>query len=154
MSEKDSLLVWSKINRGNVGDVVADHLRFEQPTARRGRPSPEIPIGQSAHTTCDADGANSLLTPQSEESPVADSLPTYSYQANVSSNKAAPNPKIAIPRDTNRYTPPTAGRVSRACTSCRARKVKCSGEQPTCRQCRELSLSCRWPMSWREEMKK
>ena len=37
-------------------------------------------------------------------------------------------------------TPPS--RVRQACESCRSRKIKCYGEQPMCRHCRELGLEC------------
>ena len=32
--------------------------------------------------------------------------------------------------------------VRQACESCRSRKIKCYGEQPTCRHCRELGVEC------------
>lgn len=54
-----------------------------------------------------------------------------------------PNPKIAIPKlvpaakERNRRH-----RVVRACESCRARKVKCSGERPGCSFCKESGLTC------------
>ena len=35
-------------------------------------------------------------------------------------------------------------RVRQACESCRSRKVKCYGEQPTCRHCRELGVECHY----------
>ena len=33
-------------------------------------------------------------------------------------------------------------RVRQACEQCRNRKIKCYGEQPTCRHCRELGIEC------------
>ena len=33
-------------------------------------------------------------------------------------------------------------RVRQACESCRNRKIKCHGEQPTCRHCRESGIEC------------
>ena len=36
----------------------------------------------------------------------------------------------------------TSLRVRQACELCRSRKIKCYGEQPTCRHCRELGLDC------------
>lgn len=96
---------------------------------------------------------NSLPTPRPEESPSADSISADSSKASGSRGRA-PNAKVAIPRDVNALGPPSVGRVPRACSSCRSRKVKCSGEQPICRQCRELNLSCHYPMGYNERMKK
>ena len=36
----------------------------------------------------------------------------------------------------------TSLRVRQACESCRIRKIKCYGEQPRCRHCRELGIDC------------
>ena len=63
--------------------------------------------------------------------------------------------KVAIPRHPRsgiqpRYT----RRVARACTSCRARKTKCSGDTPTCRQCRELRIACSYPDTYRERTRR
>lgn len=58
--------------------------------------------------------------------------------------------KIAIARQSRtaqRYN----RRVPRACESCRQRKTKCSGETPDCRQCRELSATCVYPVGWKEK---
>ena len=41
---------------------------------------------------------------------------------------------------TSSGTPST--RVGQVCESCRDRKIKCYGEQPTCRHCRELGVVC------------
>ena len=37
-----------------------------------------------------------------------------------------------------------SSRVRQACESCRNRKIKCYGEQPTCRHCRELGVECHY----------
>ncbi|KAI5456072.1 fungal-specific transcription factor domain-containing protein [Mariannaea sp. PMI_226] len=45
-------------------------------------------------------------------------------------------------------TRPRARQVRRygfACTGCKARKVKCSGEQPICQNCRRSGDDCTWP---------
>lgn len=45
-------------------------------------------------------------------------------------------------------------RVRQACESCRNRKIKCYGEQPTCRHCRELGLECYYANGRREQRKR
>ncbi|KAJ5494017.1 hypothetical protein N7463_010104 [Penicillium fimorum] len=66
---------------------------------------------------------------------------------------AAPT-KIAIPRQRVAIAPRYNRRVPRACSSCRQRKTKCSGDTPVCRQCRELRATCSYPEGWRERTKK
>lgn len=34
--------------------------------------------------------------------------------------------------------------VRSACLQCRRRKIKCSGERPTCRSCTSCDVECRW----------
>ncbi|KAJ5545835.1 hypothetical protein N7494_003420 [Penicillium frequentans] len=36
-------------------------------------------------------------------------------------------------------------RATTACTACRSRKQKCSGEKPVCGQCLEYNRPCEWP---------
>ncbi|KAJ5261350.1 hypothetical protein N7478_011945 [Penicillium angulare] len=150
MSEKDS-----PVNRVDVvGDVVVEHMRVDHhDKSDQSDPPNGGPVGLSMCTPSDADGANSLPTP---ESPILDFVPPKNPKARTTTARVnGLQAKVAIPRDTNKYFQTfTPGRVSRACSSCRSRKVKCSGEQPACRQCRELDLRCRYPMSWREEMKR
>ncbi|EHA21999.1 hypothetical protein ASPNIDRAFT_210577 [Aspergillus niger ATCC 1015] len=61
--------------------------------------------------------------------------------------------KVAIPRQRSTAAPRYTRRVPLACESCRQRKTKCSGDTPVCRQCKELRISCRYPVSWRERTK-
>ena len=61
--------------------------------------------------------------------------------------------KVAIPRQRSAAAPRYTRRVPLACESCRQRKTKCSGDTPVCRQCKELRISCRYPISWRERTK-
>lgn len=60
------------------------------------------------------------------------------------------NGKVAIPRQRANHAPRYSRRVPRACQSCRQRKTKCSGDTPVCRQCKELRITCDYPVSWRE----
>ncbi|KAJ5382637.1 hypothetical protein N7517_000548 [Penicillium concentricum] len=66
----------------------------------------------------------------------------------------AAHTKVAIPRQRVAPAPRYNRRVPRACSSCRQRKTKCSGDTPVCRQCRELRATCSYPEGWRERTKK
>lgn len=62
--------------------------------------------------------------------------------------------KPAVPRHA-RTAIRNSRRVARACESCRKRKTKCSGDRPTCRQCRLLqATTCLYSMEWRERTKR
>ncbi|KAL4896911.1 C6 transcription factor [Aspergillus ambiguus] len=63
------------------------------------------------------------------------------------------NAKVAIPRQRSGVAPRYSRRVPLACESCRARKTKCSGDTPICRQCKELRIDCKYPISWRDRTK-
>lgn len=45
-------------------------------------------------------------------------------------------------------------RVRQACESCRNRKIKCYGEQPTCRNCRELAIECCYASGKRDQRRR
>ena len=45
-------------------------------------------------------------------------------------------------------------RVRQACESCRSRKIKCYGEQPTCRHCRELGIECFYRIGRRNQSRR
>ena len=45
-------------------------------------------------------------------------------------------------------------RVRQACESCRSRKIKCYGEQPTCRHCRELGVECYYASGKRDQRRR
>ncbi|KAJ5601458.1 hypothetical protein N7510_010992 [Penicillium lagena] len=68
-------------------------------------------------------------------------------------SQAGSNAKVAIPRQRS-AAPRFNRRVPRACESCRQRKTKCSGDTPICRQCRELRVTCQYPVGWKERTKK
>ncbi|KAI9035128.1 Zn(II)2Cys6 transcription factor, partial [Aspergillus affinis] len=61
-----------------------------------------------------------------------------------------PIDKVAIPRQSSRSVVRRARRVRLACETCRQRKTKCSGDTPVCRQCKEMRISCQYPLSWRD----
>jgi hypothetical protein len=154
MAKGDS---FRQADRLAADDAVADRLsKISQSRPSETESATSSPKGRSAWSTGSLHGVemvNSLPTPHPEESPSADSVSVDSSNANGSRGRA-PNAKVAIPRDVNSLGPPSIGRVPRACSSCRSRKVKCSGEQPVCRQCRELDLACHYPLGWNERMRK
>ena len=69
------------------------------------------------------------------------------------------NPKVAIPRMNKR--PPEEEealqhekyRVKKACTHCRMRKVKCSGELPRCKGCEEANVECAYSQNRKDRLK-
>ncbi|GCB25139.1 uncharacterized transcriptional regulatory protein C3C7.04 [Aspergillus awamori] len=76
--------------------------------------------------------------------------PAYAEKKQLLSSGSS---KVAIPRQRSTAAPRYTRRVPLACESCRQRKTKCSGDTPVCRQCKELRISCRYPVSWRERTK-
>ncbi len=46
-----------------------------------------------------------------------------------------------------------SARVRQACEPCRQRKIKCHGEQPTCRHCHEVGVNCYYESGKREGKK-
>ncbi|GKZ76879.1 hypothetical protein AnigIFM56816_008984 [Aspergillus niger] len=60
------------------------------------------------------------------------------------------NLKIAIPRLAPPAVKANQQRTPRACVACRARKTKCDGRKPVCRQCHRLDLVCNYAGSKRE----
>ncbi|PVH93531.1 hypothetical protein DM02DRAFT_222125 [Periconia macrospinosa] len=66
--------------------------------------------------------------------------------------------KIAIPRLERRENKPTCNqaatkRVPKACSNCRSRKVRCSGEQPRCQNCVRQSVPCTYLQARRDRLK-
>ncbi|KAJ4984132.1 C6 transcription factor [Stagonosporopsis vannaccii] len=68
--------------------------------------------------------------------------------------------KLPIPRlHKHRSEPPRKtivnrqNRVSRACLSCRSRKIKCNGLQPRCSNCSETSVPCVYASSRKDRLK-
>jgi hypothetical protein len=60
-----------------------------------------------------------------------------------------PNEKVEIPRLRTGIAK-SGRRVPRACHSCRQRKMKCTGDTPSCRKCQELGVICEYPAGWKE----
>lgn len=83
----------------------------------------------------------------------ASTLKTPKLGSTSRANSTGPA-KVAIPRSRSGIAPRYGRRVPRACESCRSRKTKCSGDTPVCRQCRELRISCQYPVGWKEKTKK
>ncbi|KAJ5683328.1 hypothetical protein N7462_006493 [Penicillium macrosclerotiorum] len=97
---------------------------------------------------------NDIPRPQSQPDPAlaSKSASIAETASTVNSRNAA---KVAIPRQRSGGIAPRYGRrVPRACESCRARKTKCSGDTPVCRQCRELRVACHYPVGWKERTKR
>ncbi|KAL4779167.1 fungal-specific transcription factor domain-containing protein [Aspergillus varians] len=112
-------------------------------------------------------GSEHLLQPQSNSHPnivPVSNPPTLpgsllqapqgsSRNATITGRKQMSSNKVAIPRQRSDATPRYGRRVPLACETCRMRKTKCSGDTPICRQCLELRVECRYPVSWRERTK-
>ncbi|KAJ5895156.1 hypothetical protein N7495_006847 [Penicillium taxi] len=97
------------------------------------------------------------LPPQQRAQGSATSGPGPASKSKIPLREAAKTSnsgKVAIPRQPVNAAPRYNRRVPRACLSCRSRKSKCSGDTPVCRQCRELRVTCHYPVGWREKMKK
>lgn len=82
------------------------------------------------------------------------SVTTVKSDSTVGRDSAKTGAKVAIPRQRAGVTPRYNRRVPRACESCRQRKTKCSGDTPVCRQCRELRVTCQYPVGWKERTKR
>lgn len=82
------------------------------------------------------------------------SVTTAESDSTIGRNSVKIGAKVAIPRQRTGVTPRYNRRVPRACESCRQRKTKCSGDTPVCRQCRELRVTCQYPVGWKERTKR
>ncbi|OOQ91784.1 putative C6 transcription factor [Penicillium brasilianum] len=94
---------------------------------------------------------NGTAKPEVEQDNVPPPKPASSVAESLGSRSQA---KVAIPRSRGGIIPRYNRRVPRACESCRARKTKCSGDTPVCRQCRELRITCNYPVGWKERTKR
>lgn len=68
--------------------------------------------------------------------------------------------RTALPVQIPRLTPKSINthlakweRTSRACTSCRSKKIKCSGEESRCRECIKSGVECVYDKSRRDRLK-
>lgn len=65
-----------------------------------------------------------------------------------------PIPRLDRPREPpKKPTAPRQARVSRACLTCRARKIKCNGAQPQCQNCAESAGNCVYAASRKDRLK-
>ncbi|GAD94035.1 fungal specific transcription factor [Paecilomyces variotii No. 5] len=99
----------------------------------------------SAQETHQSLNPNPLMTPN--RTPNNDSA--YQGSSNHSRTPAFSPPdgragaKVAISRiSTSRPAPQHHQRATRACELCRQRKIKCSADHPSCRQCLDLNHNC------------
>lgn len=72
-----------------------------------------------------------------------------------------PQPRVEIPRirtssdaGSTRSVGSDKLRATHACTKCRQRKVKCSGERPRCKHCLEFGLECEYVDGKRDRTRK
>ncbi|RAK71711.1 Zn(II)2Cys6 transcription factor [Aspergillus fijiensis CBS 313.89] len=132
--------------QSNLPDGDESHSQGGMPL----RPHPEEPSVSSSN-------APALTSTSSSQHPPRPTLTTNSGGTNSDKKPLLPttnaSKKVAIPRQRSGAAPRYARRVPLACESCRHRKTKCSGDTPVCRQCKELRVSCRYPISWRERTK-
>jgi hypothetical protein len=97
--------------------------------------------------------------PATWPSALANPLSTLINMASQAGGGAPRQDKVPIPRMDRRNEPPrksTSGkqtRVSRACLSCRSRKIKCNGAQPTCQHCAENLTVCVYASSRKDRLK-
>ncbi|OAG10556.1 uncharacterized protein CC84DRAFT_1161478 [Paraphaeosphaeria sporulosa] len=65
-----------------------------------------------------------------------------------------PIPRLDRPREPpKKPAAPRQARVSRACLSCRARKIKCNGAQPKCQNCADNQGDCVYAASRKDRLK-
>lgn len=126
--------------------MTTDDLVQKSPLNKFG-PSEDTTIPQPGHAAQASNKAASIAESTSTLGPGQ----ATSSRAN---SRSSTNGKVAIPRSRAGIAPKYSRRVPRACESCRQRKTKCSGDTPVCRQCRELRVSCHYPVGWREKTKK
>lgn len=116
---------------------------------------PQNPPGEGIVTPTDTQNqrAERPSIAPSIASSVVETASTVGTGTSIAESRAS-NGKVAIPRHRAGIAPRYNRRVPRACESCRQRKTKCSGDTPVCRQCRELRVTCNYPVGWKERTKK
>ncbi|KAJ9641099.1 hypothetical protein H2199_005767 [Coniosporium tulheliwenetii] len=106
--------------------------------------------------------------PQARKPPRPKSLVGVQYATNPyrhmpppSPQAGGPAPKVATPRITQGSDAGTTisvasdkQRTTHACTKCRQRKVRCSGEKPRCKHCVDFDLDCRYADEKRDRFNK
>ncbi|KAF7592509.1 hypothetical protein BBP40_012799 [Aspergillus hancockii] len=119
--------------------------RSEMPS----QPSSDVP-GDDAMFNSNTPATLSIAPSIAPRTPQISSMPSRNSHF---IKKHTANAKVAIPRQRSGVSSGYSRRVPLACESCRARKTKCSGDTPICRQCKELRVTCKYPASWRERTK-
>ncbi|RAL15567.1 C6 transcription factor [Aspergillus homomorphus CBS 101889] len=109
--------------------------------------------GPSVVSSADSPALTSTSSPQPSQRPALTTRGGTHSDKKQLPPSTNPSSKVAIPRHRSGAAPRYSRRVPLACESCRQRKTKCSGDTPVCRQCKELRVSCRYPISWRERTK-
>lgn len=131
--------------------------------ASKQRQEPRNPCGeadasQNEGSAKESESRSATATPSrpsNSDSASSRSRPKGTSSASSVSDVKNTTGKVAIPRQPPGNNAPRYNRrVPRACESCRQRKTKCSGDAPICRQCRELRVTCHYPVGWRERMKR
>ncbi|KAJ1727608.1 hypothetical protein LPJ72_005858 [Coemansia sp. Benny D160-2] len=132
----------SSINNNNRGGFPSQHVVREQPVYTiydcrywpyQEQQQPSVP------------SSNALLLPRHNSCKPAfrthAAEPTHQQQQH-SSFLLPPLPQDNDNASSTLWIRP---RRSRACQNCRARKMKCTGSEPTCDSCAEQGAECRWP---------
>lgn len=79
----------------------------------------------------------------SSNDPVHPPSSSHSLTSAFSPPESRMGVKVAIPRiSTSGPAMQRRRRAPRACEQCRQRKIKCTAETPSCRQCLDLNLHC------------
>jgi hypothetical protein len=83
------------------------------------------------------------------------SYPNLPASVSTSGSSKLPIPRLHKQRSEPPRRPPVnrQNRVSRACLSCRSRKIKCNGQQPQCSNCSESATSCVYASSRKDRLK-
>ncbi|KAL5002300.1 fungal-specific transcription factor domain-containing protein [Aspergillus recurvatus] len=120
-----------------------------------GRPQSDAGRRNGEHLQLQSTSYSDIL-PVSNPSSLPDAslqIPRGTPRSAVTAGEKHMSSKVAIPRQRS-TAPRYSRRVPLACETCRMRKTKCSGDTPICRQCLELRVECRYPVSWRERTKR
>ena len=119
--------------------------------------SAEFKAGQAARSQQSKPGIRqqSMRQPTYGSTSSSSNQPQMEYSPTKSSRSEHKHSKVAIKRlhsgDQGPGSEKRSPRVRQACESCRARKIKCYGEQPSCRHCRDLGQECYYARGKRDQ---